>query len=201
MSKAGTKSYEQRFPADGFFKQTGFRRAMRWLVMTAAIVALGGLGAAIAAIDTTVIPKCGQDEAYAIDLKDWTTTKFKDGTHVLASLKTPRGTFESRLTTKGGVPVSEPEWFLNGSVLKEIDKSKLPLEAQKCLAASTTNYQTVIQHAQAAINLFAPTVYASCKSAAGKHVFKTVYVADEGGGPVYVLEETVNGRFCRYVVV
>ena len=196
-----TKSLaSSRWPTKRSSRRT-IRRVLLGVALVGATLSLGLLGAAIAAINPTAPPKCGANETYAIDVKDWTTTKFRDGVHVLASLKTPRGNFEFRLTTKGGVPVAEPDWFLNNSALKEIDRDKLPLDAQKCIAATTTNYERLIQTAKVVLSFVETPVYAACKSAAGRHVFKVVYVADEGGGPVYVLEETVNGRFCRYVVV
>ena len=178
------------------------RRLSLVLAFIGTALSLGLIGVSLAAINPTTSFKCSTNEAYTIEVKDWTTTKFRDGVHVLASLKTPRGTFEFRLTTKGGVQTSDPEWFLNNNPLKEVDKLKLPLDAQKCLASSAGNYQQrFIEKASSVLSFFESPAYAACKSAAGRHVFKVVYVADEGGGPVYVLEETVNGRFCRYVVV
>ncbi|HEY9502410.1 MAG TPA: hypothetical protein VIR01_12335 [Pyrinomonadaceae bacterium] len=178
------------------------RRISLVLAFIGTALSLGLIGVSLAAINPTTSFKCSTNEAYTIEVKDWTTTKFRDGVHVLASLKTPRGTFEFRLTTKGGVQASDPEWFLNNNPLKEVDKLKLPLDAQKCLASSARNYQQrFIERATAFMGFIETSVYASCRSAAGKHVFKVVYVADEGGGPVYVVEETVNGRFCRYAVV
>jgi|GEM_PF-2061769 len=177
------------------------RRIFLGLAFIGTTLSLGLIGVSLAAINPTTTFKCSTNEAYSIEVKDWTTTKFRDGVHVLASLKTPRGAFEFRLTTKGGVQVTEPEWFLNNSALKEVDKLKLPLDAQKCLASAANYQQRFIETANSLLGFLETSVYASCKSAAGRHVFKVVYTADEGGGPVYVLEETVNGRFCRYVVV
>jgi len=80
------------------------------------------------------------------------------------------------VTIKAGNPVSEPEWYLTGRLLKEIDPSKLRAAEQECLKSSSATDEhgrALIQVAQSVIDLIVPTAYASCVSAAGSHVFVT----------------------------
>ncbi|MCI0621021.1 MAG: hypothetical protein L0387_05005 [Acidobacteria bacterium] len=161
--------------------------------------ALGSLLVTITAFSAADYLAGCLNDSYSLTLPDYLQLKLTDGQHVVASVSTKLGLLEARVIVKSG-RASEPVFFVGGKQLQEVPETKIPKEAQECLnAAFLSPSHWLADLASSIKESIVLTAYAAgCVSAAGSHVFKAVDKLSDGRT---VLRHTVNGRFCRWVIV
>ncbi len=127
------------------------------------------------------------------------------GGQLLGSVKTRYGVIEARTVAGGDVDFS-----LDGKPFKSVSPDRMPPHSLECLKKARhkagADTAPMLDRLNPFALLAAPAhaeyykVGGGCKGKGGIK-FTVVEVYDEGGGPVYVLEMTQNGRTCGYAVV